>query len=135
MACLHWHLHSYTGLTWGLDVALAAGGSAGPDWEKIAAIAREWGISHLCWVALTLACLEHGAPVPPEVLHRLRPRDPVVHWLVRRVAARHPVFRAERRLTLEQALVLATRDSLWRRAGALLLLPLRVLAWEPEVAE
>lgn len=133
MACLHWHLHSYTGLTWGLDVALAA--AAQPDFSEALRLAREWEISHLCWVALTLASLEHGAPVPPEVLHELRPRDPVAHLLVRRVAARHPVFRTERRRTIEQALVLALRDRLWRRTGALLLLPLRVLAWEPEAVE
>jgi signal peptidase I len=140
MACLHWHLHSYTGLTWGLDVALAAAGGSTPgatqpDWERTAALAREWEISHLCWVALTLTSLEHGAPVPPEVLHELRPRDPFAHLLVRRIAARHPVFRTERRLTVEQALVLALRDRLWRRTGALVLLPLRVLAWEPEAVE
>lgn len=152
LACLHWHLHSYTGLVWGLDVALAAAGggrgpdgepawgsisrpTAQPDWREVLSLAREWEISHLCWVALTLASLEHGAAVPPEVLHELRPRDPIAHLLVRRVAARHAVFRTERRHTIEQALVLALRDRLWRRTVALLLLPLRVLAWEPEALE
>lgn len=130
---IHWHLHSYSGLLWGLDVALAAAGRAGkPDWARVVTLAQRWGVVRIAWVALTLAALEHDAPIPPTVLHRLRPMDPVARWLVRRLAGRNPVFRKERRVSIEQVLILTLRDSPWRRAGALGLLPLRVLGWERE---
>lgn len=130
---IHWHLHNYSGLLWGLDVALAAAGRAGPiDWEKVVGLGRRWRVTQISWLALTLASLEHDAPVPPKVLHALHPWDPLVRWLVRRLAGRDPVFRRERRLSLEQAMVLTMRDNPLRRLGAALLLPARVLAWERE---
>lgn len=135
-AALHWHLHNYAGLLWGLDVAMAAAGRAGPiDWPRTVSLARAWGMSLIAWVALALASLEHDAPVPPEVIGELRPRDRIARWLVRRVAGRDPVFRRERRPSVEQALVLTLRDGLFRRMGAAVMLPLRVLAWEREHGE
>lgn len=132
-AALHWHLHNYAGLGWGLDVAMAASGYGGEiDWVRVMELARRWKMAHIAWVAFSLARLEHGAPVPLEVTAELRPRDPLARAMVRMLASRPGALRVERRRRFDQALIFTLRDSLWRRIGAALLLPLRVIFWIPE---
>jgi hypothetical protein len=131
-ALLHWHLHSYAGLGWGLDVALASRRDL--DWDRVVELAAEWQIRHITWLGLRMATREHGAVVPPAALSRLGRPGLAARLAFLRLSAKPAASRRERTRTIEQVAVYVVRDSALRSLGALTLLPARWAAWEPDVS-
>lgn len=88
---LHWAVHhAFSGLIWGLDLALLlrrCGGNL--DWEAVAERARRWRLGGALYFALRRVQERFGVGPPPTLLARLRPRGPracVLEGLLRRSA-------------------------------------------------
>lgn len=86
---VHWALHhAFSGLIWGLDLALLLrrfGG--GLDWEGVAERARRWRVRGALFVALSETQARFAVAPPPGFLAglgRLGPRRALLGWLSRR---------------------------------------------------
>ncbi|MBI2544212.1 MAG: nucleotidyltransferase family protein [Candidatus Rokubacteria bacterium] len=113
---VHWALHhAFSGLIWGLDLALLLrrfGG--GLDWEGVAERARRWRVRGALYFALREVEEQFPVGVPASALARLRPhglRRSVLEWLrhrrdeqLERLDYLIPVLLMDRRSDLLRAL-------------------------------